>query len=249
LRRQEHSADPLWNAVASFGVEEVFLPGGQDTPVAAPAAPSPRTAAARVPSAAEDASQAGLMASLRHEVGDCRGCRLSERRNQLVFGEGNPSSGVLFVGEAPGQTEDETGRPFVGRAGQLLDRILAAIQLDRTRAYIANVLKCRPPENRVPAPEEVAACGWILRRQIAIIRPRVIVALGASAASALLGLKSSIAQLRAGTHSFEGIPLLVTYHPSALLRTPALKRPVWEDMKRLRGMLDGMDGDGRGGDA
>jgi DNA polymerase len=177
------------------------------------------------------------MLAIREETADCRSCRLCETRTHVVFGEGNPAAGLLFVGEGPGATEDETGRPFVGKAGQLLDRILASIDIDRTNCYIANVVKCRPPGNRVPASDEIAACAGILERQIDAIRPRVIVALGASAASALLDTRQGLASLRGAFHSRRGVPLLVTYHPAALLRTPALKRPVWDDMKKLRSFL------------
>lgn len=222
-------SDPLWHAVSTFGLDFVHLP---------PAAAAPRGADGSTEKDPGTSSVRRAMSDLAAEVGQCRACRLAETRNLLVFGEGNPDSGVVFVGEGPGQTEDETGRPFVGRAGQLLDRILASIDLDRTCCYIANAVKCRPPGNRVPLPDEMDACGWILRRQLEIIAPGVIVALGASAASALLGSRASIAQLRVGWHSKGGASLMVTYHPSAVLRTPALKRPVWEDMKKLRSRLN-----------
>lgn len=217
--------DPLWEAVRSFGLEHVALPRGRQVSTAQdPARPSP-------PSLAED------MKALEESVAGCRRCRLSEGRNRLVFGAGNPASGILLVGEGPGANEDVQGIPFVGRAGELLDRILAAISLDRNSVYIANVVKCRPPENRTPAPDEVGMCMPVLERQIGIMKPGVIVALGASAASALLGGRQGIGVLRGTMHRYGGIPVMVTYHPAALLRSPALKRPVWEDMKKLSSFL------------
>jgi uracil-DNA glycosylase family 4 len=245
LRRTE-LRDPLWNAIASFGLKTLHFRGQSVRPGARGLAPEASTGTASsfaAPPAPRQGESAGaLMRKILEETLDCRGCRLAETRTNLVFGEGNPGSRILFVGEGPGATEDETGRPFVGKAGQLLDRILAAIDIDRTKCYIANVVKCRPPANRVPASDEIAACSGILERQIEAIHPRVIVALGASAASALLECRQGLAALRGSFHSRRGIPLLVTYHPAALLRTPALKRPVWDDMKKLRSFLEG---DGR----
>ena len=178
------------------------------------------------------------LSKLTCSVGDCTRCALSESRNRIVMGEGNPASGILLVGEGPGRNEDETGRPFVGRAGQLLDKILAAIDLNRDHVYITNVVKCRPPNNRTPSDAEIATCYWILEEQVRIMRPGVICALGAPAARTLTGMKRGIGQLRGSTHrSFGDIPIMVTYHPAALLRSPALKRPVWEDMKNLRSLM------------
>lgn len=178
------------------------------------------------------------MDAVRAKLGDCSSCRLSGTRRSLVFGEGDPRSGVLVVGEGPGASEDETGRPFVGKAGQLLDKILASIGLDRESCFIANVVKCRPPENRVPSPDEVEACAWVLDAQIDAMQPGVILALGATAVSRLLGIRAPIGQARNSEHSYRGIPVIVTYHPAALLRTPALKRPVWEDVKKLRRLME-----------
>lgn len=178
------------------------------------------------------------MEAVRARLGDCSSCRLSGTRRSIVFGEGDPRSGILVVGEGPGASEDETGRPFVGKAGQLLDRILASIGLDRGGCFIANVVKCRPPSNRVPSPDEVDACAWVLDAQIDAMQPGVILALGATAVSRLLGIRSPIGQARNSEHSYRGIPVIVTYHPAALLRTPALKRPVWEDVKRLRQLME-----------
>ncbi len=197
---------------------------------------APRTVATDTPGVA--GSCAARLAELRGEVLSCAKCRLHEERRQAVFGEGNPAAEVLFVGEAPGAVEDQTGRPFVGPAGQLLDRILnAAMGLRREDVYIANVNKCRPPGNRDPQPDEVAACLPYLTEQIRAIRPRVVVALGRVAAHNLLGRTDSLRQLRGQELAFEGIPVVVTYHPAALLRDPSLKADTWEDVKRVNRML------------
>ena len=144
----------------------------------------------------------------------------------------------MFVGEGPGQTEDETGRPFVGRAGELLTKMIEAIDLQRDQVFIANVVKCRPPQNRKPLPDEIAACSPYLERQIGLIRPAVLVALGATAAEAMLGVKRSLTDLRGRVHSYRGTPLVVTYHPAALLRNPNWKKPTWDDIRIARQLLD-----------
>ncbi len=224
--------DPLWGAVASFGIEEVFA--------------EPEWVAAlggrRDDGSGDMGDTEKRMDALRTRLGDCEACRLSEGRGHLVFGEGNPSAGIVLVGEAPGAREDETGRPFVGRAGQLLDRILAAIDLDRESVYITNIVKCRPPGNRTPSGDEVAACRWVLEEQVGIMEPGVIVTLGAPASRTLTGSSEGIGSLRGAVQTYVGadIPVVPTYHPAALLRNPSLKRPVWEDMKRLREMLDAL---------
>ncbi len=166
-----------------------------------------------------------------HAVRECRRCALCEQRKQAVFGVGNASAPWLFVGEGPGADEDEKGEPFVGQAGKLLDSMLAAAKLARGReVYIANVVKCRPPGNRVPAPEEAAACAAWLDRQIDLIRPRIIVALGKTAAIRLTGNESSLASLRGKVHAYRGIPLVITYHPAYLLRNLPDKAKAWEDL-------------------
>ncbi len=164
-------------------------------------------------------------------VHDCRRCALYAEARNPVPGEGNPAAGFMCVGEAPGSSEDETGRPFVGAAGQLLTKILAAVNLRREDVFIANVLKHRPPANRNPLPPEIAACRPYLVRQIELIRPRVILALGTFAAQSLLETKLPISRLRGTVHSFLDVPVVVTYHPAALLRNPAWKRPTWEDVQ------------------
>lgn len=171
-------------------------------------------------------------------VSGCTRCSLYSTALNPVPGEGNPDADFMVVGEAPGASEDESGRPFVGAAGQLLTKILGAIKLGREDVFIANVLKHRPPGNRNPLPEEVAACSPYLLRQIELVRPKVILALGTFAAQTLLGTKLPISKLRGQVHRFHGVPLIVTYHPAALLRNPAWKRPTWEDVQLARRVLD-----------
>jgi uracil-DNA glycosylase family 4 len=172
------------------------------------------------------------------KVNKCTRCPLYETATQGVPGEGNAKAKLVCVGEAPGAKEDETGRPFVGQAGQLLTKILAAIDLTREQVFICNVLKHRPPGNRNPRPEEVEACSPYLIRQLELIKPKVIVAFGTFAAQTLLNTKTPIGQLRGLVHKYHGIPLVVTYHPAALLRNPAWKRPTWDDVKLARRILD-----------
>lgn len=197
---------------------------------AAPAAPP------ALPAAATEVEAA--LHALRKEVTPCTRCKLHEGRTHAVFGEGNPAARVMFVGEAPGATEDRTGRPFVGAAGQLLDRIITgAMGLQRQDVYIANVNKCRPPDNREPAPDEVAACLPFLRRQIELIRPEVIVCLGRVAAQNLLATEESTTKLRGRTLDYLGVPVIVTWHPAYLLRDPSHKRETWDDIKRVNRLL------------
>ncbi len=172
-------------------------------------------------------------------VAGCRACGLCEGRTQSVPGEGNPTARLMLVGEGPGATEDQTGRPFVGQAGQLLDRILESIECPRETVFIANIVKCRPPQNRKPLPDEMQACLPFLRRQIALVRPTVLLALGSTAAEGLLGVKKSLGELRLKVHRYDGIPLVVTYHPAALLRNPNWKKPTWDDVRIARQLLDG----------
>lgn len=169
----------------------------------------------------------------------CKRCPLWSTATNCVPGEGSPQAQLVCVGEAPGEQEDLSGRPFVGRAGQLLTKILAAIDLKREDVFICNVLKHRPPGNRNPAPDEVTACSPYLVRQIELIRPRVVLAFGTFAAQTLLETKLSIGKLRGTVHRYHGVPLIVTYHPAALLRNPAWKYDTWEDVKHARRLLDG----------
>jgi uracil-DNA glycosylase family 4 len=168
----------------------------------------------------------------------CQLCPLGQTRNKFVYGVGDPDADLIFIGEAPGRDEDLQGEPFVGRAGQLFDRILAAIDLTREQVYIANILKCRPPNNRDPQPEEMDQCTPHLLEQIRILKPRLICALGRVAAQRLLQTSTPMGKLRGIWHDFEGIPLLVTYHPAALLRNPAYKKGTWEDMQKLKARYD-----------
>ncbi len=178
------------------------------------------------------------LAAICAEVTSCTKCRLGEGRIRAVCGMGTLTPDVLVVGEGPGAEEDAQGLPFVGPAGKLLDRMLGAVGLSReTNCYIANVVKCRPPMNRDPAPDEVEACILYLRRQIAVLQPRVILCVGRVATQALTGWKEGINRLRGRWLSFEGLPLIATFHPSALLRDDTLKRPAWEDLKKLREFL------------
>ena len=172
------------------------------------------------------------------KVKKCTRCPLYATATKAVPGEGDPRAEMVCVGEAPGAKEDETGRPFVGQAGQLLTKILAAVDLKREDVFICNVLKHRPPGNRNPLPEEVEACSPYLIRQLELIKPKVIVAFGTFAAQTLLQTRTPLGQLRGLVHRFHGIPLIVTYHPAALLRNPAWKRPTWEDVKLARRILD-----------
>ncbi len=180
------------------------------------------------------AGKADALAALAARARECRRCGLREGCRGVVFGEGDPDSGILFLGEGPGAVEDELGRPFVGPAGQLLDRILLAVGFRRAEVYISNTVLCRPPGNRMPLPEEVAACRVWLDERLAIMRPALVVCLGASAARALLGSGLQITRDRGRWYSFGDMRVLPTFHPAALLRDPSKKRPVWEDMKAVR---------------
>ncbi|MEE8477163.1 MAG: uracil-DNA glycosylase [Gemmatimonadales bacterium] len=171
-------------------------------------------------------------------IAGCTLCPLSASRNKTVPGEGDPHDRLMLVGEGQGANEDASGRPFVGAAGELLNGILKAINISRESVFIANIVKCRPPQNRKPLPDEVAACLPYLQRQVALIRPKVILALGGTAAENLLGVRKSLGQLRGQVHSYGGIPLVVTYHPAALLRNPNWKKPTWDDVRIARQLLD-----------
>jgi uracil-DNA glycosylase family 4 len=170
-------------------------------------------------------------------VAACTKCRLSEARAHTVPGEGPGDARLVVVGEGPGRVEDETGRPFVGQAGELLTKILAAIELERERVFICNVVKCRPPDNRTPQYDEIASCVPYLFRQIELVNPAVILAMGATAAQTLLNTKQSLGALRNQIHRFRGIPVIVTYHPAALLRNPNWKKPTWDDVRIARRLL------------
>lgn len=178
--------------------------------------------------------------AIREDIGECVRCKLHEHRNRIVFGEGNPQARLVFIGEGPGADEDATGRPFVGRAGQLLDKIIQAIGLKREDVYISNVVKCRPPGNRTPERDEVATCEQFLFRQLALIRPQVIVALGSPAFQCLLRTKETITRARGEWRDWNGIKVMPTFHPAYLLRSPDKKREAWDDMKKVRDYLSSL---------
>jgi len=182
------------------------------------------------------------LAELEAVVSGCERCGLHAGRTQTVFGTGDPRARCMIIGEAPGAEEDKRGKPFVGRAGQLLNAMLRAIGMSREVVYIANIVKCRPPKNRDPKPEEMVACSTYLHRQIALIRPRVILAVGRVAAQHLTGSTSPIGRMRGQSYAYEngdtGVPIVVTYHPAYLLRSPLEKRKSWEDLRRARDLLE-----------
>jgi DNA polymerase len=175
--------------------------------------------------------------ALRKETMRCAQCKLSKTRTEVVFGEGNPRAALMFVGEGPGHEEDLQGRPFVGDAGKLLDKILAAMGLTREDVYIANIVKCRPPQNRVPEEDEIESCKGYLTKQISLIRPKVICALGRCAAQTLLNTQVPIGGLRGTIFEIEKIKIIPTYHPAYLLRNPSAKKLVWQDMKKVLSLL------------
>jgi uracil-DNA glycosylase family 4 len=234
----------LWE---SLGAIEDWLGGGPrrarpqpdfEAAAGAAAAAGTATEASLSKPSAESAGTRGGLEAIAAEVRSCSACRLASSRKNAVPGEGAAAPLVLVVGEGPGAEEDASGRPFVGPAGQLLDKMLASIGLDRgTNCFIANVVKCRPPRNRDPESDERDACIGYLRRQIEVLRPKAILCAGRVAAQALLGTDEGIGRLRGSFRQFYGTPLLATYHPSALLRDESLKRPAWEDLKILRDFL------------
>ena len=173
---------------------------------------------------------------------DCTKCRLHERRNKFVFGSGNPNADVLVIGEGPGAEEDKQGLPFVGRAGKLLTDMLKAIKFEREEVYIGNVVKCRPPDNRTPMQDEMDTCIPYLKKQCELIKPKLILCLGLTAAKGLLKKKESLGQLRKNVFEYEGAKVIVTYHPAALLRNPNWKKDAWEDLKKFKRMYDELVG-------
>jgi DNA polymerase len=189
--------------------------------------------------------RADALAAIREDLGECRRCALHKGRNTIVFGVGSPAARLMFVGEGPGADEDAQGLPFVGRAGQLLNNMITAMGLTREECYIANVVKCRPPGNRTPEPEEANTCSPFLFRQIDAVRPQVLVALGATAATYLLGARQPLAALRGRVHAFRGMSLIVTYHPAFLLRDPRQKKEAWADLQIAMKEL-GLRAPGRG---
>jgi uracil-DNA glycosylase family 4 len=178
-------------------------------------------------------SETSTLEKVRKELGDCKRCKLHQTRRTIVFGEGNEKSSLMFIGEGPGYDEDVQGRPFVGRAGQLLTKIIQSINLPREEVYITNIIKCRPPQNRNPEPDEIQSCHPFLMKQIRVIQPKIICALGTFSAQTLLKTDTKITALRGKFYDLEGIKVMPTYHPAFLLRNPERKREVWEDMKKI----------------
>jgi uracil-DNA glycosylase len=183
------------------------------------------------------AQRPAALAAVRDLIGECQRCQLAQGRNKIVFADGDANAQIMFVGEGPGADEDAQGLPFVGRAGQLLNNMIAAMGLKREQVYIANIVKCRPPQNRKPEPGEANTCLPFLERQIEIVRPRVLVALGATAATYLLGMRGSIASMRGRIHDYRGIQTVVTYHPAFLLRDPTQKKEAWKDLQMAMSAL------------
>jgi uracil-DNA glycosylase family 4 len=178
------------------------------------------------------------LAEVRQEIGDCKRCKLHRARKTIVFGEGNEKARLMFIGEGPGYDEDVQGRPFVGRAGQLLTKIIQSINLSREEVYITNIVKCRPPQNRNPEPDEIQSCHPFLMMQIRVIQPKMICALGTFSAQTLLKTDTKITALRGRLYDLEGVKVIPTYHPAFLLRNPERKREVWEDMKKIAEWLN-----------
>ncbi|MBN2198930.1 MAG: uracil-DNA glycosylase [Candidatus Aminicenantes bacterium] len=211
-----------------IGADFLVRPGPASSADAAGAGP-------RISSASGNAAELEALAA---EISACRKCALADVRNRSVAGEGNPSARLMFVGEAPGADEDLRGIPFIGRAGKLLDRIIAAMGFDRQEVFIANILKCRPPNNRDPLPDEVRACSPYLLRQVEIIRPEVIVTLGKPATNFFYGRETAITVVHGRFFDFNGIQVMPTYHPAFLLRNERFKRDVWQDMRQVMAFLD-----------
>jgi len=237
--RDEALADLLAHGRFLSGLSSVGV--AWPPPSAAAARPDPSAETGAAATGAGDTrtdDPAVALAAIREELGDCRRCKLASGRKKIVFGQGNPRAELMFVGEAPGSEEDEQGLAFVGRAGQLLtDIIEKGMKMRRADVWIGNVLKCRPPQNRNPEPDEILSCQPFLEAQIQAIRPRVLVGLGKFAAQWLLRTAEPISRIRGRLGERDGIPVMPTYHPAYLLRNPAAKKDVWEDMKSVLGLL------------
>jgi uracil-DNA glycosylase len=235
MARIPTAAERGWlDYLRDVGFTDLYLPGATSGPNVAPPA-MPAAAGERAPAATGDA--VAELARVGERAAACTACRLSEGRRSVVFGSGSPVADLMFIGEGPGAEEDRQGLPFVGPAGELLTKIIQAIGMTRDEVYIANIVKCRPPRNRDPEPDEVAACRGYLESQIDLIRPRVIVALGRVAAQTLLGMDAPLGRMRGEWHQVRGVPTRVTYHPAACLRNASFKRPTWEDMQLVRDRL------------
>jgi uracil-DNA glycosylase len=213
--------------------------------IAKPEQPSQSSGESLLPQYPNEAwTKTKTLSDLNNAINTCTKCSLGRTRKKFVFGVGNPQADVVVVGEAPGADEDEQGEPFVGRAGQLLTKILEAIKFPREEVFICNILKCRPPNNRDPQPEEIDCCEPYLWKQLEIIKPKMILCAGRIAGQSLLKTNASLGQLRGKVHDYRGIPLMVTYHPAALLRNPNWKRPCWEDVQEFRRLYDAMRKEG-----
>jgi DNA polymerase len=234
----------------ALGGDAVILPPAPAAPAAVPAPERPSGEPLPPPGISFDPPSGDLfsndpvprapsLGAVAELVAECTRCRLCEGRRHTVPGEGPEKARLVVVGEGPGATEDETGRPFVGKAGELLTKILAAIELPREAVFICNIVKCRPPDNRTPQYDEIASCVPYLFRQIELIGPSVILAMGNTAAQTLLNTKQSLGALRNKVHRFRGVPVIVTYHPAALLRNPNWKKPTWDDVRIAHRLLDG----------
>jgi len=216
--------------LASTGIDALPV-----MPTAAVNVKTPEPAAETV--VAKPAAARETLEDIRTDLGDCRRCRLCETRKNIVFGAGSPTAGILFIGEAPGRDEDDQGEPFVGEAGQLLTKMIKAMGFERQEVYICNLLKCRPPGNRNPDETEISQCSPFLLRQIQAIAPKAIIALGTFAAQTLLVSKEPISRLRGHFHDYHSIPLMPTFHPAFLLRSPEKKREVWADLQQVMKLL------------
>jgi uracil-DNA glycosylase len=230
---QGHEPDPAQSlgapGLASETWDTASQPSFQEEPPIPPRKPFP--APPEIAAAVSALDRVSALQLIREDIGDCTRCALHKGRNKLVFGDGSPTARLMFVGEGPGADEDAQGIPFVGKAGQLLNNMIAAMGLRREEVYIANVVKCRPPGNRTPEPDEGNTCSPFLFRQIDVVRPQVIVALGATAATYLLGARQPLAGLRGRVHAFRGMQLIITYHPAYLLRDPRQKKEAWADLQ------------------
>ena len=233
--RAEVLQDLLERARYYASLSTLGLPPRSREAIMASIAPAPAPAAIAPPVSSR---ASGSLEAIREDIGDCRRCRLAAKRKTIVFGQGNPNARLMFVGEAPGADEDEQGLAFVGKAGQLLTKIIEAIGMQREDVFIANVLMCRPPENRNPEPDEIIACQPFLEQKIDAIRPKVLVGLGKFGAHWLLKTAEPITRLRGRLGQYKGITVMPTYHPAYLLRNPGAKKDVWEDMKVVRALLN-----------
>lgn len=216
-------------------LEELRETGVEGLPLIGPASSASVRGVSSAPVASGDVRE--TLDEIRREMGGCHRCALGAGRTNLVFGVGNPDARLMIIGEAPGRDEDLRGEPFVGEAGQLLTKIIEAMGFARGDVYICNVLKCRPPHNRDPAPAEIEACSSFMHRQVKAVGPEAILAMGTCAAQTILGTKEPISRLRGRFHDYHGIPLMPTFHPAFLLRNPERKRDVWDDVRQVMGVL------------